>query len=91
MQVIPVCERQVSLQVWVSYQCPCLSAPAEKGMSELSGGGGDRWSLAEQEGSANQRRSAPQLEHGADGPEAVRRDTSQFTNCMTVSWWLSGD
>lgn len=33
----------------------------EEGMSELSGGGGDRWSPAEQEGSANQRRSGSSI------------------------------
>lgn len=32
---------------------------------------------------------APQLEPGADGSEAARRGTSQFTKCMTVSWWPS--
>lgn len=59
-------------------QCPCLSTGAEEGMSELSGPGGYRWSLAEWEGGANQRRSAPQLELEADGSEAAKRGTSQF-------------
>lgn len=34
---------------------------------------------------------APQLERRADGSEAVRRGTSQFTQCVTVSWWPSGN
>lgn len=50
----------------------------EAGILELSGGSGYRWPLPEQKEGVNQRRSAPQLEPGADGSEAGRRDTSQF-------------
>lgn len=31
----------------------------------------------------------PQLELGADGSEAARRSTSQFTKYVMVSWWPS--
>lgn len=47
---------RLSLQVWVYYQCPCPSIPAERKDVWAVRRGGDRWSLAEQEGSANQRR-----------------------------------
>lgn len=53
---------RLSFQVWVCYQVPLpICMGREKGMSELSGGGGDRWSLAEQEESANQRRSGSSI------------------------------
>lgn len=49
------------LQIQLYLPVPLSVSSREEGMSQLSGGGGYRWSLAEQEGSANQRRSASSI------------------------------
>lgn len=55
-EVIPECELQALTPGLGLLPVPLpVRISREEGMSELSGDGGDRWSLAEQEGSANQR------------------------------------
>lgn len=92
VQVLPECERKALTPGLSLYQCPCPSAWAERkgclSHRELVGTYG-LWQNKREVPIKGGR--APQLERRADGSEAVRRGTSQFTKCVTVSWWPSGN